>query len=128
MKKGDKWIIGTLIILLILSTIGMMAYQWTLRGNKEKAIIKQNKKIIDQITLSDIEESIFWEVIGEDGAYNKIEAKNNQIRFIEANCPDQVCVQAGWIPKGGNIAVCLPNRVSIEIDQHQILDVDDVTY
>lgn len=36
-------------------------------------------------------------------------------RVIFADCPDGVCVNAGKLTKAGQAAICLPNRVSVEI-------------
>lgn len=127
-KKGDKWIFLGVGIFVILSFIGFKLYEIKNKGAGQKAIIKQNNKIVDIVDLSNTKESRFWEIKGSHGEYNKIEMRNNQIHFIEANCPDQVCVHTGWIQDAGTIAVCLPNRVSIEITRDETMTVDDVAY
>lgn len=39
-----------------------------------------------------------------------------EIYVKESTCRDRVCVNAGHISKKGQSAVCVPNRVSVEID------------
>jgi len=37
------------------------------------------------------------------------------IAFIESDCPDQICVNNGFLRRSGQISVCLPNLVSLII-------------
>lgn len=39
--------------------------------------------------------------------------KNHQIRMIQADCRDKLCVKQGWTKQ--KPVICLPNRVVIEI-------------
>ena len=47
--------------------------------------------------------------------YMLIRVKNGKIRVVESTCPLKLCVKRGWIDKVGEMIVCVPNRVSIEI-------------
>lgn len=44
-----------------------------------------------------------------------LEVKDGQIRVKSSDCPEQICVHTGWISKKGQILVCAPNHVLIEI-------------
>lgn len=46
---------------------------------------------------------------------NVIQIDGESAYFSHANCPDQVCVHAGVLTRGGQIAVCLPNRVALRL-------------
>ena len=52
--------------------------------------------------------------LGED-EHVKLELKDNQIRFLETDCPDKMCGRTGFISKVGQSAVCLPNRIVVKI-------------
>ena len=41
---------------------------------------------------------------------------SGRIRVESADCPDQVCVDQGWISDGTVPVVCLPNRLVIQIE------------
>ncbi|MEW6755629.1 MAG: NusG domain II-containing protein [Candidatus Latescibacterota bacterium] len=43
-------------------------------------------------------------VVGPEGA-----------RILQAPCAGQVCVRRGWVRQGGDVVVCLPNRVVVRI-------------
>ncbi len=38
-------------------------------------------------------------------------------RFTHSDCRDQICVNAGWLERGGEWAACLPNRVILRLDR-----------
>ncbi len=44
-----------------------------------------------------------------------IQVDAGKIRVLSSDCPEQICVHAGWISKKGQILVCAPNHVLIEI-------------
>ncbi len=48
-----------------------------------------------------------------DGRKNVIEIKDGRIHMLEADCPDHVCIDTGWLDNGLPI-VCMPNRLVIE--------------
>lgn len=39
-----------------------------------------------------------------------------RICFQNAGCPDQICVNTGWLTSPGQTAVCLPARASVRIE------------
>lgn len=44
-----------------------------------------------------------------------IAVQDGAVRFVDSPCPTRFCVHQGWLRKGGDVAVCLPNRVSVEV-------------
>ena len=45
----------------------------------------------------------------------QIEIDGNRARVIDSPCRDKLCVRAGWLERPGAAAVCLPQRVIVEI-------------
>lgn len=54
-------------------------------------------------------------VDGFDGGTNLVVVKDGQVCVKEASCPDKVCVHQGSIHQSGDLIVCLPNRVIVQI-------------
>ena len=52
----------------------------------------------------------------QDGGYNIVVIADGKVRVSEASCPDQVCVDQGWISDGTVPVVCLPSRLVIQIE------------
>ena len=46
---------------------------------------------------------------------NTFEIKNGEVRMIDADCPDKICVHSRAISKAGESIVCLPNNVILKI-------------
>jgi hypothetical protein len=46
---------------------------------------------------------------------SRIVIHGHQVRFASSPCRNQYCVHQGWLRRAGQVAVCLPNRVSVEL-------------
>ena len=46
---------------------------------------------------------------------SQIIIQHGKVRFIESPCHNQYCVHQGWLSRAGQAAVCLPNRISVEL-------------
>jgi len=112
LTKGDKLLILTIIVVNVLALIFINQSLFTY---EEKYIsIQVNGEEIKTITFDDnmIGKTI---PIKSDYGYNLIEIGDGKVRVIEADCPDQLDVKQGYISKVGEIIVCLPNRLVVEI-------------
>jgi hypothetical protein len=56
----------------------------------------------------------------------RIEVKASRIRVARSDCPKQICVNTGWIKSPGEVIVCVPYRVLIEIKTPEIPFLDAV--
>jgi len=58
--------------------------------------------------------------------YNIIEINDGSIGIIDADCRDKICIKSGFISKPGQISVCLPHKLMVEIksnDDNKNIDV-----
>ena len=46
---------------------------------------------------------------------SKLLVQDGKIRFIESPCDTKQCIHQGWLAHGGELAACLPNKVSVQI-------------
>ncbi|MBU5455443.1 NusG domain II-containing protein [Keratinibaculum paraultunense] len=126
MTKGDKYLIVFIIIISLLSLVYV-----------NKSALNYNKKYISiQVDGKEIKKIIFDKnIIGKtipiktEFGYNLIEIGDEKVRVIEADCPDKLDVKQGYISKVGEVIVCLPNKLVIEIkgiDDER--DVDYISY
>lgn len=56
-----------------------------------------------------------WSVGGKDGIEVTLEVNDGRIRFVQSGCPDQICVQSGWLSQAGQTAACLPAGVAVRV-------------
>lgn len=124
-KKGD--IVALIIIsaLIAVSFAAVKINSIVKTSSGRVAVIKQNNVIIKKIDLDKSKGSQEFEVDGD--YHDKILVENGRIRFEDADCPDLVCVKTGWLDKNGQMAVCLPNKVSIKIEGSEE-GLDGVTF
>ena len=112
MKLRPKFYIGDVLILLIsilfilftfksfwhfeAGSIVQVNFQGKVYGNFS---LFQNKKI---------------NLTGKEGE-SVIEIREGRARFVTSPCKNQYCVQQGWIHYAGQMLICIPNEVSVEI-------------
>ena len=78
------------------------------------ARISQEGVLLEEIDLNQVEESCTLTFEDERGT-NTVLVEPGRIRILEADCPDQVCVNQGFISDGTVPIVCLPHRLLVEI-------------
>ncbi|MBR2190861.1 MAG: NusG domain II-containing protein [Eubacterium sp.] len=58
--------------------------------------------------------------------YNLLIIKNERARILDADCPNKICVDKGYISKNGESIICLPHKVVVTIESSENKDVDAV--
>jgi len=105
-KAGD-WLtlsLGSICVLLLTLKL------WS--GDlADKAIIRSGGKIFRETTLSRDQQI---EVPGPLGI-SVIVIRQRKVRIASDPGPRQYCVRQGWLEQAGEIALCLPNQVSVEL-------------
>ncbi|MDE2117703.1 MAG: NusG domain II-containing protein [Betaproteobacteria bacterium] len=105
-KAGD-WLT---LLLGALLTAFLAATLWQ-GGAADKAVIRSGGKVFREVPLS---RDQLIAVPGPLGI-SQIAIHNRQARIAADPSPRQYCVRQGWLKQAGEIAVCLPNQVSIEL-------------
>jgi len=105
-KPGD-W----LTLLLGSIFVALLAHKLWGGDLAEKAIIRSGGKIFREVSLS-IDQQI--DVLGPLGI-SRISIEKRKARISSDPSPRQYCVRQGWLQQTGEIALCLPNQVSLEL-------------
>lgn len=61
-----------------------------------------------------------------DEGTNVIQIRDGKANIIEADCPDQLCVYQKAISKVGEMIVCLPNKIVIEVEGTEKSELDAI--
>lgn len=77
----------------------------------DRAIIRSGGKIFKEVPLS---RDLQIEVPGPLGI-SIITIEKRKARITSDPSPRQYCVRQGWLQQAGEIAICLPNEVSVEL-------------
>ncbi|WP_024416329.1 NusG domain II-containing protein [Streptococcus suis] len=116
LKLFDYILIGFTLILSFLPAIFTYAHLTT-DTNKAKTIayVRINGEVVDQFELSKDTPHQEKTYYPNEGQYNIIEVDGERIRVKEDNSPDQIAVMTSWISQPGQLSVCLPHNLLIEI-------------
>ena len=57
---------------------------------------------------------------------NVIEVQSGKVHVSEADCPNQDCVDQGWISNAGQQIVCLPHKLVVNITDEDAASAYDV--
>ena len=58
---------------------------------------------------------------------NTLRISEGKAKMEEADCPDQLCVHQNAIDRQGEMIVCLPNKIVVEVEGAQASDLDSVS-
>lgn len=125
MKKLDGLII---IIVLLVAASGFIFLKYGRDNdfNSKKAEIYIDGELYQSYELTDdMDEEI---VIDTELGTNIVKLYDNGANIIDADCPDKVCVDDGFISEPGEMLVCLPNKVVVEIKGEKESILDDTSY
>lgn len=105
-KPGD-WLTllgsGASVVLLALSL-------WN-GAQADRAIIRSGGKVVSEVPLSRDQQIAVSGPLG----VSIITIEKRRARISSDPSPRQYCVRQGWLQHAGEIAVCLPNQVSVEL-------------
>lgn len=106
LKVGD-WLTLALGMLL---TGWSFAFLWHAE-RAEKAIVRSGGKVVGEFPLG-VNRTV--PVTGPLGT-SLIVIHERRARVAQDPSPRQYCVKQGWLARQGEMAVCLPNQVSVEL-------------
>jgi hypothetical protein len=111
-----KWDIGLIVLLLCLSFIpeGIFVMSGGGPSQNVKAVIQVNGELYKTIPLTSHAGTDTFTIQTKDG-HNTVTVKDQSIAITEADCPDKICINEGFISKPGETIACLPHKVIIEV-------------
>lgn len=121
-KKGKKKEVVLLVVVFIIIAIVAVVFYGKTKAEGSEAIVTIDGKEYGRYDLSK-DARIPIEIDGAKTNYLVIE--NGAADMIEADCPDQLCVNMKAISKDGETIVCLPNKVVVEVESDtEVSDLD----
>lgn len=104
---------GDAVVWLLAATLlaGLYIVFWQVNGHGAEAVVLVNGKRWARLDLFQDQD---LEVPGPLG-HSHIQVSDGQVRFVDSPCPNKLCVHTGWLSQGGEVAICLPNKVSLQI-------------
>lgn len=100
-------------VTIVASLIGIVFLFQTLwiREPASKLKIRIADKIIGTYDLNQMRELHIHGRIGDA----HISIAQGKVRFKQSPCNNQYCVHQGWLSRAGQVAICLPNQISLQL-------------
>ena len=111
-KFNHKPLIGDWLVIAasIIAVIFMFQQFWSIEpANKLK--IRQGDKIIGVYDLNQSRNLRIHGVLGD----SLIGIMHGKVRFKQSPCRNQYCVHQGWLSHSGQVAICIPNQISLQL-------------
>ena len=121
-SRADLVVIFLIVGVSIFFIAGNFLKQAAGASGPRRALVYHDKELLKTLDL------------GRDGTVSvlngrmTIEVREGRVRVLEADCPQHVCVLAGWKKAAGETIVCVPNRLLIEIKADKPSMIDAVAY
>jgi hypothetical protein len=112
LKFNPKPLIGDWLVIFtsIIAVIFMFKQFWSFE-DASKLKIRQGDNIIGTYDLNQKRELHIKGPIGE----SIISIDQGKVRFKLSPCHNQYCVHQGWLSHAGQVAICLPNQISLQM-------------
>ncbi len=103
---GD-WLI---VIFSAVIVIALFQSLWS-HEHASKVQIRMGDKILGTYDLNQQRDIKVHGIIGDA----EIHIGHGKVRFAKSPCHNQYCVHQGWLTHSGQVAICLPNQISLEL-------------
>ncbi len=110
-------------LLAVVLAVGWLCTNLWQQGAGNSVIVRSKGMAVSELSLQRNRVIAVGGPLGE----TTVEVNGQRARIASDPSPKQYCVRQGWLKDAGDIALCLPNQVSIEIagtSQH----VDSTNY
>lgn len=98
---------GCLAVLVAAAAVWLLFQQAAPQGSRAKIVCG------DAVEFHSLEEDGVFGLEADPSI--RFEVKDGAIRFIEADCPDHICEDAGFLSRRGETAACLPRDTILTI-------------
>ncbi|KAA9001022.1 NusG domain II-containing protein [Paenibacillus spiritus] len=113
MKRADVWLIGLVVVVALALILPRWLSDHNDKGGENRvARVTVDGKLFKTVQLTKEEQIV--EIRTERG-YNILKVHDYGVEMYDADCPDKVCLEFGFIRHPKQTIVCLPHRVLVEI-------------
>lgn len=112
LPPSNKPLIGDWIVIIVaIIAVFVMFQQFWSFAPASQLKIRQGKQVLGIYDLNQSKELHIKGPLGE----SIIIINKGQARFKQSPCPNQYCVHQGWLSHAGQVAICLPNQISLQL-------------
>jgi hypothetical protein len=116
---GDWLVILTSVIMVIF----LFQTLWITQA-ASKLIIRKGNHLVGTYDLNQTNEIHLHGGIGD----SIIHIEQGKVRFKQSPCNNQYCVHQGWLSRAGQVAICIPNQLSLQLIGNRGPEYDSLNY
>ena len=112
LKLNNKPLLGDWLVIFggILAVFLMFQQFWSFEP-ASKLKIRQGDKVIGTYDLNQMRDLHIHGALGD----SLISIVQGKVRFKQSPCRNQYCVHQGWLSRAGQVAICIPNQISLQL-------------
>ncbi len=114
MKKADL----ILVLAVVVVAAALFFWRFRIQENGTSVRVEVDGEVYGIYSLSEDQEIVI-------NGTNTLVISDGEAYMSEATCPDKLCVHQGRISADGELIVCLPNRVVVQIEENDAEKEDD---
>ncbi len=111
-KLNHKPLLGDWLVIIasVVAIIFMFLQFWSFE-QASKLKIRQGNQIISTYDLNQTRDLRIHGAVGD----SLISISQGKVRFKQSPCNNQYCVHQGWLNRAGQVAICIPNQISLQL-------------
>jgi hypothetical protein len=111
-KFSNKPLLGDWLVIIasVFAIILMFQVFWTFE-HASKLKIRQGNQVIGTFDLNQTRDLHIHGILGD----SLISISQGKVRFKQSPCNNQYCVHQGWLNRAGQVAICIPNQISLQL-------------
>lgn len=111
-KLNHKPLLGDWLVIIasVVAIIFMFLQFWSFE-QASKLKIRQGNQIIGTYDLNQTRDLRIHGAVGD----SLISISQGKVRFKQSPCNNQYCVHQGWLNRAGQVAICIPNQISLQL-------------
>lgn len=111
-KEKLKHDIVFLSVIILVAFLIWTGYRLANQGSGRMVIVIQDGEVVGIYPLSEEKIAI---ISYEKNEYNLLQISGGSAYMLEADCPDQICVNHTPVSRNGESIICLPHKLVIQI-------------
>lgn len=115
-RKSLTWyIVGAVLLLSIVALLlpGVLRATGFSGGNELMLVISAKGQVVYRKPFKDVPEGII-PVTGPLGV-TQVQVAGGKVHVLHSPCDNHICMNTGWISQDGQIIVCMPNQVVVQL-------------
>ncbi|HHY35806.1 MAG TPA: NusG domain II-containing protein [Firmicutes bacterium] len=115
-RKSPTWYVAGAILLLSIVALllpGVLRATGFSGGNELMLVISAKGQVVYRKPFKDVPEGII-PVTGPLGV-TQVEVAGRKVHVLHSPCDNHICMNTGWIAQEGQIIVCMPNQVVVQL-------------